>query len=243
MKTTLFILCAFALVGCGSKSGGGAYVPKPQKGVALTTVAAGDEASLFPATVGNLWQYEVATSITGGAQNVNSKSKYGFEVKAVDPVDGGNQLTINLLNEDVVLTTQVWKVTASGIYQVSVEQGGKKIISVPDQLVAPFPIKVAAGTPEEVAWNGKTITAFGMSDVTSLTHAEGPEIVDTKAGLLSAYRFVTDSTVKGPKGEQGTMKTTAFFSPKVGLIKFVQRFQAEKFVKMERMELLQYTVK
>ncbi|MEQ1932805.1 MAG: hypothetical protein ABL962_02840, partial [Fimbriimonadaceae bacterium] len=112
-----------------------------------------------------------------------------------------------------------------------------------DQLIAPFPIKIDSAKPVEIAWAGKSLTAVGMSTVTSKTVTEGPEIIDTKAGMISAYRFVTDSEVVGPKGEKGTMKTVCFFGPKVGLLRFLQIFKGENFSKTERMEILQYTVK
>jgi hypothetical protein len=142
-----------------------------------------------------------------------------------------------------VLSTQIWQVTKTGIYQASVQSGGTKQSFVPAQLVAPFPLKIDAENPVKVPWKGTGVTGFGQSTIESLTTTQGPVVVDTKAGQYSAYRFDTESKVTGPKGEQGTQVTTSFFSPKVGLVKFMQTFKAENGARTEKLELLQVTVK
>jgi hypothetical protein len=241
MKSGKLYLAAFAvvIVGCGSSDH--AYTPTPVKEPALTSVAPGEEATLFPAAVGNQWTYSVSSQAVIQGQQQGNAQKITMEVTAVEPVADGQDIKVDMREDDIVKSHQVWRVTKQGVYQVSVAgDDGKATNFEPPQLLLPFPLELN----KEIPWEGKApAPGLGICDFKSKVVDEGPQITDTLAGEMSAYRVVTTSEVTGQKGVKGEMESILWFAPKVGLVRFQQSLKAPGGATAQTMQLIQYTVK
>lgn len=246
--TNLFVLCAIVTVaGCGSKGGGTTYTPKEVKTATVTPVAAGEDKTLFPIAVGNQWTYESASQAVVEGKPRSVTQSITMEIKSIEPDGNGQKVSFELREEDVVKSTQIWKVDDTGVYQVSVKTETAEAKFNPPQCVLKFPVKVE----EEWTYNGTAPSAVGAaSKVSGKSINKGPQLVDSYAGQVSAYRVDTAHTIKGSLVQagktvplEGTMNSSAFFAPKMGMVRLVQTVQGRAGAETVTLQLLQSTVK
>ncbi len=223
MKLSFFgAPCALLiLAGCGSSSSG--YKPVPEKPKAVATVKAGEEATLFPITVGNKWQYTVTTKLQNPRGQVTSNSTdISMEVKSSE----GGVAMLDISKGDVVQDSQKWSVTPQGIFQNTIGIAPDVRTYEPAQPVVSFPLEV----DKEVVWEGKGPT--GVSDkgvnlllpIHQVLVCRGVEDVDTYMGDMSAYRIETTQTYSF-KNKDGQMinvtdKSYSWWAPKIGMVRY-----------------------
>jgi hypothetical protein len=248
MKVTkLFLLCAAVVVaGCGSKGSSG-YTPKPIKTATVTPIAPGEDKTLFPVAVGNQWTYESVSDSVSQNQPRRVTQNITMEVKAIEPDGNGQKVTVELREEDVIKSTQIWKIDDTGVYQVSVKTEQAEAQFTPPQCVLKFPVKV----DEEWTYEGVAPSALGIkSNNKSVSTNKGPQLVDTYAGQVSAYRVDTKTELTGSAMQDGksvplagSQMSSAFFAPKMGMVRLVQTVQGRAGAETVTLQLLQSTVK
>lgn len=246
-RSNLITLCALVgLAGCGS-SGGGGYKPSPVKETPLTTINPGEEKSLFPVAVGNMWTYEAQASAVVDNKPSQKKRQLTIEIKAVTPQGTGQLVTMELREDDVVFSNQNWLVDDTGVYQVDVSAQGVVSKFTPPQCILKFPVN----KDDEWTYTGLAPTSLGANTkVTAKSKNMGPQLVDTFAGQVSAYSVETTSDLKNSivqNGKtvplEGKMSSQVFFAPKVGMVRLVQTVQGRAGGETTTHTLMQSTVK
>lgn len=245
-KTLLLVGLALVAVGCGSSEK--EYKPEPKKTSAVTEVPAGEDKTLFPISVGNQWTYNsVSESVVDGKPR-RVEMNITMEIKKVEPEGTGQKVTVEMREEDVVKSTQIWKVDDTGVYQVSVATETTSASFNPPQLLLKFPVKV----DEEWTYNGSGPTALGLkSSIKAKSKNKGPQITDTYAGEVSAYSIETTSQLTGTGTTQdgksvplaGSMQAVAFYAPKMGMVRLQQTVAGRTGGETVTLQLMQSNVK
>lgn len=230
---------ALVVAGCG-KSGSSEYKPVAPKGPEPANVKPGEEATLFPLTVGNSWSYDSTTETLSPNGVINTPASIRLEVKDVKPIDGnGTRATIEVFKGDVLQDRQIWVSKSDGLFQ---EQIGldKPQRPEPAQLTLPFPVEVN----KTVNWKGKTLSALGATvEVNQEVVNKGAEDVDTIVGMLSAYRVETTQKFRVQNNDV-VVTNISWWAPKIGLVRYRQNVKADgRNVQSQTLMLKQYTVK
>lgn len=252
MKVSKYVLCGIALtaIGCGSGGGGGAYKPVESKKTEIVKVAEGEGASLFPVAVGNQWTYKSQSTATSAATgNTALTQTITLEMKKVDETPQGKMIEIEVREEDVVKSTQIWKIDDTGVYQVSVLVNGKTTTFTPPQPVLIFPIV----EKQEREFTGVGPSALGaQTNFKGKVMIDGPQITQTVTDEVSAYRVVANYELSGEGVDaqtkkkiplKGTFESVSFFAPKVGLVRLQQTVKGAAGGEIVTMTLAQSTVK
>lgn len=244
MKKSWFCLvgvtAAFALVGCG-KSGSSEYKPVPPKKPEAVAVAPGQEAVLFPSTVGNRWSFDAKTEALTANGMIGNNSTITLEVKEFTPADaeGVSRATIEVFKGEVLQDRQIWVIKSDGIFQ---EQLGldKPVRPDPMQMTVPFPVEIDKVVP----WKGKAMSSTGtVADIDQEIVHKGPEDVDTIVGMLNAYRVETTQKFK-VKDADVNVTNIGWWAPKIGLVRYKQETKVNgRKIQTQTMLLKQYTVK
>ncbi len=216
MKVTLIpvaALATFALFGCNkSDENKVAEFKKPE------VIAAGN---LEDTTPKNMFPNKVGTQITYELTSGNGKKEITFSVKKVTPIDGGNDVTIEIMDEGKTADTTVWRENAKGLSQVSVRNG--KAFN-PPQMLLPYPIKFSV--PTDYKGTGPFAVSNNSGPIEGQTRVRGMETVETAIGEIEAvavqavYRWKTDGNVY-------ISTETAWIAPKYGLVRFQQSIAAQ----------------
>ena len=247
MKTRFLALTMFGVLAIGCGDSKGAYKPVDAKDVAPSTVAAGEELTLFPLAVGNKWVYDLKSTQLTQAGALPQSAEFTLEIKTVEDLEAGaKRASVDVLKGEVLQDRQIWKVDSTGIYQ---EQTGleKPLRPEPPQVAVPFPLEANKVS----TWAGKAPAgaATGMLDMTQEVTTKEPEPVDTILGPISAYRVESKQVYKDAKGQDVVTRTVAWWAPKVGLVRHKQEVVVtpvgKKPVKVQEqlMTLKQHTVK
>ncbi len=248
VRNLVFCACACMAVGCGSSKGGGTYKPSEIKTVPIQKVAAGDGPTLFPVAVGNQWTFESVSEANVQGQPRVMKQNVTMEIKKVDETAQGKQITMEVREDDVVKSTQVWRMDDTGLYQVSVTGAGKTGTFSPAQPVLPFPIEDG----KIVEYQGTGPSALGISSsFKGKVTLDGAQLTDTATDQVSAYRVASLYELKGQATDTagkkvplaGVMESIAWFSPKLGMVRLQQVVRGQAGAEKVTLTLLQSTVK
>lgn len=216
-KSVIFLaLCApWVLAGCGGEDKKAAG-SKPAVKVEQASVAPGEEANLFPLTVGNQWVYDVETVLQTQRGTQSSKQVATFKVERVEPVSGGKRALISVTNDGKIVESSWWIVTNKGIYQAT--SGNPAVPFTPPQTILPFPI--TAG--QKFTWNGTGKRNVGPSGPMKVeSKVLGPMEIDTGAGRMSGIAVESKSRWTVNKVAYNTV-STVWWVPKVGIGRFAQ---------------------
>jgi hypothetical protein len=222
--TALLAVTALVAPGCGS--GGSNYEPTPAKPAADLTFQPGDELSMFPLAVGNQWTYSAETTqAVQGKGSGTGKFELTLKVIKVTPIEGGNRAEIEVVTTQSTQTDaragsrtdrQVWDVTNKGIYQLSV--GQPPVPFEPSQPNLLFP----PDAERKFSYKGTGITPAGGKGTIQLDCRILPmQRVDTENESYPAIPVESKGTFQVGK-TKGQMASMAYWSPKIGLVRFRQ---------------------
>jgi hypothetical protein len=230
---TMSITLAAALTGCGDKSSGTKYVPKPPKEPAKFALAAGQEKTIFPMVVGNQWVYEVQlTTQDARGQQGNGATELTFTVTEVKEVNGGTEGTLEVTQVDAstkkvqVVDSQIWRVDSTGLYQVKIgiDDAAKKTkvrAFSPPQTVIAFPI----AEDKSFEWKGSAPIGDKVGPASMAGMIKGTLNVDTGIGDLNALK-VEQIQNWSINGEDAKMTTTSYWAAGVGLVRMFQQVES-----------------
>lgn len=229
----LSIAATLVFAGCGDSKA--SYKPQTPPAIAPASVAAGQEATLFPVDLGNRWVYDMTSQTKTVSGNIPQMAEYSLEIKKVEDSGGGKVVTIAITKGDVLQDEQIWKVDSTGIYQMGSGAGDSpRVVMDPPQPVMKFPLD---GT--EATWTGKIPVADGKKqDATMVVVCKGPEEVDSLMGTLSAYHVESTQTFTDDKNTKIETKTVSWWAPKVGLVRHVLDTKANGIVVQHQMLVL-----
>lgn len=252
MKVSKYVLCGIALtaIGCGSGGGGGTYKPVESKKTEIVKIGESEGLSLFPVAVGNQWTYKSqSTAANANAGSTNLTQMITLEMKKVDETPQGKMIEIEVREDDVVKSTQTWKVDDTGVYQVSVAANDKSTTFNPPQPILIFPIV----EKQEREFTGVGPSALGpQTNFKGKVMIDGPQITQTVTDDISAYRVVAtyeltgegvDAQTKKKIPLKGTFESVSYFAPKIGLVRLQQTVKGAAGGEIVTMTLAQSTVK
>ncbi len=219
-------LAALMIVGCGGKKETAAAndpstkLPEP----AAFTLAAGQEATLFPFEVGNEWVYEATVEARDNQGRVGSGTQeFIFRVvKVVDVPEGGKMADIEIISNGTVIDFQQYLSNSTGLYQVSVGIGDKNRKFDPPQTILTFPIQ----NNSTYSWKGKGPISGNMVESSLEGKVLEPIEVTTKTGTLNALQVEQKQSWDAP-GAKGTMESSTFWAPGIGLVRLIQGITGE----------------
>lgn len=237
-------LSAIFMIGCGS--GSGSYTPTKAKTIEVKAIQPGDEAKIWPATEGNAWTYEVQTQTAANGQVKRDDADITFKISKVEKNGNATVFTIDAARAGDPAGQQKWHHDDKGIYQMWVNK--------PEQLFSPmqpailFPIKAG----QEFDYEGTGPTIIGVIGKFSMKNKVlAPQIVDTAQGPISGFGVESYGTftANDPKAGAvtGTVRTTAYWAPGIGLIRYTQtavaNAKAGQLQAMQSLKLKNYVVK
>jgi hypothetical protein len=218
----LFIPLAIALAGCGQ---GGSYTPKPVDKIEPASVAAGEEAKLYPLKVGNQWVY---SSESGGrTEEVTIKvasvrqegdATYGT---LTTTLSGGDSRSVEI------------KVDSKGIFQVTSPSGA---VYTPPQLLVQFPLDSPMATLDFTGpypFNGEGAQQMAVKYI-------GVQEVDTDMGRMSTLAvesITTWTTEAGPARSY----TITWWAPGIGFVRQRQEIALPESSAVILMKLKSYS--
>lgn len=223
-----------ALLLAGCQRGESGYRPQPVKEPPPATVAAGEEKTLMPLTVGNQWTYELQSS--GGAGT--ERDDLTFRVSKVTPQGNAVRATIDVIARNSTQEQQVWLVNDKGIFIVG---AGKPIVnfSQPQPMLV-FPPSAGA----TFNWSGTGPRPAPQPGPSRLEgKVLGPQEIDTLRGTKSA--IAAESTIRWTvNGKEGRMISSTWWVPEVGLARFTRSLTtAEGASAIQAMRLKDYSLK
>ena len=221
-------LC-LAIGGCGSK--GSSYKPTPAKGPEKASASSLTPETAFPLAVGNQWVYlaEMAAAPTG-KQGGRIAQDIVWKVSKVENLPDGKRGTIDVLVKDKVTDRQVWLVTSKGVFQESMSMGKMKFNPpLPAML---FPMEDG----RQFSWKGPSPRPFGNTiTATSKSKVLAATIVDTQKEPLSAIPIETNTSFGS--SQKGIAVSTAYFAPKVGMVRYNHAFRSPEGQSVTRLTL------
>jgi hypothetical protein len=249
MKKYAYISLLVLLAGCngGEKS---TYKPVQKKDPEPAVLNPGQEATIFPFTVGNSWTYRVQIAASVGGQGLPADQReITMKVTEVTPTPDGVRATIDIIEKEEVKDRQIWALNKIGLYQVAIGKD-KPVYTLPPQPVVLFPAK----EDETFSWKGWGLSALGRPGNTeSSSKILGSQVVDTLVGQMSAIAIETESKITTPAGS-GDVRANYYWAPKVGLVRYRQETlssvtppqkdaQPQEVRSVTMMELKSFTVK
>ena len=227
LLTSIGIL-SLGVCGCGPSNKADNYKPKAVEKVAPVTIVAGKEAELFPIKAGNTWVYAGETSQSTSQGTRSSKTEVTFRVVDVTETPDGKEATIEVSSDGTLSDRMKWRVGTNGVYQVagsvrvSKDAPLKEAKFEPAIPIVPFPVKNGS----EVIVNSTGIRpGAGVGPFQAKVNVEGIQEVDTAMGRFSALSTLSESTYK-EKGIQFKSATGAFWTPKIGIVRYLQEIVA-----------------
>jgi hypothetical protein len=212
-------VCAALNAGCGQSAGGNsAYVPKSTKSLTSALLPESQETNYFPMAEGNQWTFESSAQeqLEGQpSQSGNMDVTYRC-VKVAPAPKGGVDGTLEVWNNDSLLTKQIWRIDKSGIYQVAI---GKKLnyFNTPQPVVL-FPIKVGS----TFDWKGTINSDTGEpQEMTNTGKVLGEEEADTAMGPNNALAVTSEGKLSSSKGTS-TLSSKLWLIPNMGIGRFIQ---------------------
>lgn len=212
-KPIIIVGIAAALtVGCGGKRG--AYKPTLIEKIPVASVQSGDEANLFPVTVGSYWTYTLTDVQQVGDKKRQRELTLTFKVTASSDFKDGKKATIDIVDDKGnVAESQTWYVLKTGVYQGT--SGSKKTPYNPMQPAITFP--VTAGTKSE--WKGTGVTPIGaIGPITMKLNNLGAQEVDTDGSRMSAYCVAAEGDFSVGKAK-GKVISSGWFAPNIGMVR------------------------
>lgn len=209
-------LCLLA-VGCSGGAESASSVSgegKPPSEVPKASIAPGQEATLFPLTLGSQWTYsgEQGTMIPGRAP-INGTGELTRKVKKVEKTPNGEVSTVEVYAGSKLTNRLRFRTDSTGIYLLS--------ITLKDTAFStPQPLLVFPLVKDKVNhWQGKGILPIGLpGDMQTDMKFTGVQEVDTDSGRVSAYTIESTTTFK-VKGTDGVCYSVEWFKPGVGIVR------------------------
>lgn len=230
--------------GCGS--GGSDYKPSPAKPPEPLAFQPGDELSMFPLAVGNQWTYTAeSTQAVQGRGSGSGKFEMTLKVLKVTPIAGGNRADIEVITSQSTAGAetksntdrQVWDVTSKGIYQLSV--GQPPVPFEPSQPNILFP----PDEGREFSYKGTGVTpAGGKGSITIESKILPAQMVDAESDSYSAIPVESKGTFQ-VGNTKGQMAALAYWSPKVGLVRFRQELSTGNAIATLTLKLKAKTIR
>lgn len=218
-KRISVLMCVAALSGCGGKSSNyqakvKADEPKLEEGLTRENV--------FPLSVGNQWVYAAEQVVMGpNGQGGSQKAEVAWKVTDVKDTPSGKRAVIEVRSGGKTVDRQVWELNSKGLYQISVGSDKPRPFS-PPMPVLEFP----ATEGLKFTWKG---TAIGSDNkpaaVSSVSTVQPVRAADTARDPIAAIPIESVMTY-GKDGSTAT--TTAFFAPKVGMVRLVTRIRTPR---------------
>lgn len=214
-RTTLLFLIPLALaLGCGKDD---EYQPKKTQEVPVAKFAAGEEAKLVPLAVGNQWVY---TMIRSG-----ERSELTLKVESIQQTPDGKEATIGVYPSDsntvVPTQTMVWRVTDTGVYQITT---GTETVYDPPQLLIPFPPDEKADFEHE-GTGGRPVG--GPGEYQSTIKVLGAQPIDTDNGRMSGFAIHSITSWESEVGP-AVASTMTWWSPGIGFVRQIQEVRTSE---------------
>ncbi|MCU0316219.1 MAG: hypothetical protein MUC92_06475 [Fimbriimonadaceae bacterium] len=231
------------LVVTGCNQGGGYVPPKESTVVKKVDLQPGQEKSLWPMKVGTQWTYETNDTISG-PQNRSSSNEITLKVANLTEIPGGMRANVDVLVKDKVEDKNIWQITTEGISQVA-GSGGTSTYEPPFKLV-PFPVK-EGDTFSFTGMGPAPLYANASSRGTKLQQRVNGKVlgfmeVDTGMGPMRALA-VEQTNAYTHQGTDFTSRTTSWWVPTVGLVRFVQEATGGGVTYRQTLRLKSHTAK
>jgi len=181
--------------------------PPPEK--PLPWSEEGELSSLFPCTVGSVWEY---TAQTGG-----QKYKYTQKVVAEKTEGGKTLFTIEMKRDGSIVQQEIYSIDKTGIYRVAFGENAS------GKIIPPMPIlKLPLTTGNSWLWKGAFLENNGQTQTGGVISSllSGPEPVKIGTKGYQAYRVEQSILLSDAQNSQRT-KNTIWFAPNVGIVKQV----------------------
>jgi len=228
----------FFAVGCGSSSGPSTSVNKSAEPVVPATVRPGEEATLFPAVVGNQWTFDAeGTSVTQGHNPVSEHLEVKFKVTKVEQTPNGKAVEIEISTTEKVTNRQRWLINKDGIFLT--DTGLVLQPLEPMQPMLKFPVKDG----EKYTWVGTgPFGKVAKAKMSSDSVVKGSRLVDTEMGQMSAV--LVDSNSKVDTGKtKGVTQISIWFKPGTGIVRLEQGLGFPGARQVETLRLKSFTPK
>ena len=207
-KPAIGLACLAILAGCAGKRGS-EYVPVPPSKIEPVTVRIGEEATLFPAKVGDEWVYEIENAIQRNNRVAQGQGFITLKVVKVEPVGDGKRITMDLSSKGRVQDRQVWLLNSKGLYQVSLGLKGERTFN-PPLIAIQFPVEAG----KKFSWSGKS----GKSDMAVNAVIVGAAEVDTAEKRMSAIQVDSKYTIRSGKSIERPERSV-WFEPGIGIVR------------------------
>ncbi len=211
MRKLIWVAPLIFAAGCASKSA-------DETEAIPTQISSSDEKYLFPAAEGNMWTYSVSTETEGGSNPPpKTNGEVQFQVSSARDDKDGHYANVAVHGATGIEDETTWLIKPDGVYQTA---GNMSRVSYsPPMPLMKFPI----ASNEDLSWSGVGPTADGGTgkENMKINVSFAPQI-DTDAGVVSGVCVETTGDFSSAKGS-GTVETSAWFQPKVGLVRLVQK--------------------
>lgn len=203
------------VIGCsGGATNGSSAEGKGVSEIPKASVAPGQEATLFPLTLGSQWTYsgEQGTMIPGQAP-FGGSGELTRKVTKVEKSPKGAVSTVDVYAGTKQTNRLRFRTDATGIYLLSISLKDTPF-STPQPLLT-FPLEKDKVTH----WKGHGVLPIGMTgDMETATKFSGIQEVDTASGRVSAYTIESTTTFK-VKGTDGVCLSVEWFKPGIGIVR------------------------
>ena len=200
-RNTILILPVLLVVGC---KGGDTYTAKPAKKIEPAKVAAGEEAKLYPLTLGTQWVY--ATESGGRIDEMTVK------VIGIRQEGGATVATLSTTLVNQTPQTVEVRMDSTGIYQTTAPKGGTYN---PPQPLLTFPLETETKTYQMTG----PLPVGDQSGPLKLTLKYiGPQEVDTDMGRMSALAVESVMSWTTPDGQAQTY-AMSWWAPGIGFVR------------------------
>lgn len=204
-------ICVSALAGCGGKSGtyqAKAKIEEPKLPEQLTPQ------NTLPVAIGNQWVYSAEQTITANGRRSSQKAEIVWKMTEIRDTPSGKRIVLEVKSSGKVVDRQVWQVDGKGLYQVSIGAGKPRAFTPPLPVIE-FP----ATEGKKFSWKGTTTGADNkIANISAEATVQPVRLADTARDPVSA---VPVESVMTYAKDGSTATTTAFFAPKVGLVRLV----------------------
>ncbi len=236
-STTFCVLAAVLAAGCGS--GGSGYKPVPVKPIDSAALSPESEKDLFPFAVGNQWTYEGETQQRIEGRTGTGRIELTFRISKVTPTAGGEiaEVEVTTSTNPNKKDLQRWERNAKGLFQTAV--GNPMIPFTPAQPVLMFPVE----PNRKFSWKGTGMTPVGKVGTNTLDGEILP--VQEVFGVSERFSGIGVSTrgTFASGTSKGLVAASAFFAPKVGLVRYRQEVVIGGNVAVQTLALKAKTVR
>jgi hypothetical protein len=177
----------------------------PAKAASPAPAASAAADNYWPMTLGSNWEMDI---------DVNGKSmKQVLTVTKATKTDTGSEATVQYKIAGSVVTTEVYRTDAKGVYRVAGGKDGTNSITPPFNFIQ-YPLVPG----NKWSWKGKIFFNGKNFDASANVTSSGPDKLSLLAGEFQAIRVHVDLSVIDEQGNKFPLQNDYWFAPGVGIV-------------------------